>query len=198
MRLSWNLCPKDFNLCSFQTQNAHFSDFHYGSGRVLKRPDLLPMGNFFWEKHLSWYDGLKPPIWWEKTPFWWAKFTFWQKKPLFGERKPLYGGFLMGKNLFMVGINFILMGKNLLKPDGQVLPRKSHRLPISPTSRFCDLTILSDLTVSCESSLLSKIYHVLVVVLSFRQSVKRCKSCNSSTNNIYMFFVKNQLHYLQL
>merc|ERR1711936_110511 len=23
------------------------SDFHYGSGRVLKRPDLLPMGNFF-------------------------------------------------------------------------------------------------------------------------------------------------------
>merc|ERR1712210_400296 len=23
------------------------SDFHYGSGRVLKRPDLIPMGNFF-------------------------------------------------------------------------------------------------------------------------------------------------------
>merc|ERR1711890_24077 len=59
--------------------------------------------------------------------------------------------------------------------NGQVLPRKSHRLPISLKSPFCDLTILSDLTVSCESSLLSKIYHVMVVVLSFRQSVKRCK-----------------------
>merc|ERR1739842_56881 len=82
-------------------------------------------------------------------------------------------------------------------PDGQLLPRKPHRLPISLMSPFCDLTILS---LSCGCSLLSKVCHVMVVVLSFRR-VKRCKSCKSSKNNIYMFLLfcpKNQLHYLQL
>ena len=44
-------CHKSFNIClsSSLFHTFFFSDFHYGSGRVLKRPDLLPMGNFFWK-----------------------------------------------------------------------------------------------------------------------------------------------------
>jgi len=48
-------CPAmthDHQVPDMETSNLNMgipidSDFHYGSGRVLKRPDLLPMGNFF-------------------------------------------------------------------------------------------------------------------------------------------------------
>merc|ERR1711936_996283 len=47
-------CPamSDHQVPDMETSSLNMSlpidsDFHYGSGRVLKRPDLLPMGNFF-------------------------------------------------------------------------------------------------------------------------------------------------------
>merc|ERR1711874_37953 len=47
-------CPamSDYQVPDMETSSLNMSlpidsDFHYGSGRVLKRPDLLPMGNFF-------------------------------------------------------------------------------------------------------------------------------------------------------
>merc|ERR1712108_18468 len=47
-------CPamSDHQVPDMETSSMSMSlpieiDFHYGSGRVLKRPDLLPMGNFF-------------------------------------------------------------------------------------------------------------------------------------------------------
>merc|ERR1712181_120388 len=47
-------CPamSDHQVPDMETSNLNMSlpiesEFHYGSSRVLKRPDLLPMGNFF-------------------------------------------------------------------------------------------------------------------------------------------------------
>merc|ERR550517_174560 len=47
-------CPamSDHQVPDMETSSLNMSlpidsDFHYGSGRVLKRPNLLPMGNFF-------------------------------------------------------------------------------------------------------------------------------------------------------
>merc|ERR1711974_490395 len=110
--------------------------------------------------------------------------------------------------LLLLDKRFPLRGRSGVKatrpsPDGQLLLKKPQQLPISLMSPFCNLTIVlsDDSVVSCESSLLSQICHVIIVVLSFRR-VKRCKKLQFVHKQyLYVLGVLSevtQLHYLQL
>ena len=80
-------CHKSFNIClsSSLFHTFFFSDFHYGSGRVLKRPDLLPMGNFFWKSSLA--SNLSPfcdqwPVFSVTSAVWWFNCGLWKSSLL--------------------------------------------------------------------------------------------------------------------